>query len=760
MEFIMLKNISAKNRVLLFVSAILVLFSLFIFLVFYFNQKSRVLALEESYYSGTKELYEKILQRHKSFYEHRIAANIDSKGVKEAFATKNRELLYELTKGRWEALKKENKYLRVMHFHLANGESFLRMHKPDKYGDNIGSLRPMVAKMHKDKKPLYGFEAGIFNLAYRVFLPIFYKDSYIGAVELGSRPDQLLDEMEYFNNIKGALFIKSDKLNLYRESESFELNNYTLQYSTMKDSVVKKLPSSYDFEDKIEFLVDDREYSVYSFSLKSFNGEETARLILFHDITTLKRDFIKTFINLFLILIFLLVLVLIIINLGFRKIIDKLDISNKELESSKQFSDSIMNNSPYAIITTNIDGIITLFNKKAQDMLGYDSSELVDRKSPMIFYRKSELDVKAKEFQRSFNLDIKSDFDIFTAKTKINLTNSDEWTYFRKNGKRIQVSTYITALKDLEGNTTGYMAMVEDITDIKNKDRVISSYMDLVDKNVITSSTDLKGIITYASEAFCNMSGYTQDELLGQNHSIIKHPDMAKDIYRDLWKTISSNRVWSGEIKNLTKDGGFYWVYATISPVFDFNGNKIGYTSVRQDITDKKKIEKLSITDELTGIYNRREFNRVFPEFLNRLNRSDNFVAFLMIDVDYFKQYNDTYGHQNGDEVLKNVASIIKKLLKRSDDYLFRLGGEEFGILLETNSCDNALTFANMIRDSILEAKIQHSSSTISDYLTVSIGVTCKSNSEAKSTLDIYKEADEMLYKAKENGRNRVYMNS
>ncbi len=123
----------------------------------------------------------------------------------------------------------------------------------------------------------------------------------------------------------------------------------------------------------------------------------------------------------------------------------------------------------------------------------------------------------------------------------------------------------------------------------------IEKYIDIVDKNVITSTTNIDGIITNASEAFSKISGYSKDELVGSNHNIIKHPDMPIEIFTKLWWNIKRGKSWDGEIKNLKKDKNFYWVKVHISPIFDKKHKITGYTSIRQDITDKKMIEDVLI---------------------------------------------------------------------------------------------------------------------------------------------------------------------
>lgn len=295
---------------------------------------------------------------------------------------------------------------------------------------------------------------------------------------------------------------------------------------------------------------------------------------------------------------------------------------------------------------------------------------------------------------------------------------------------------------------------------INNINDELESYIKIVDENVLISSTDLNGTITYVSRAFCEKAEYTKEELIGKNHNIVKHEDMDEHLYKGLWNSLSHGKVWKGEIKNKTKYGDTYWIDATISPQWDKNNNIIGYTSIRHDITDKKLIEEISITDGLTNIYNRRHFNDIFPKYLNSLKRDNSLFSFLIMDVDYFKQYNDIYGHQKGDEALKLIAQVLQSKAHRSDDYCFRLGGEEFGLLFKSNNKDNILTFVETIREGIEGLNMAHSGSEISQYVTVSIGLYSDFANVQHNTSAIFKEADDLLYQAKANGRNQLMFNA
>jgi diguanylate cyclase (GGDEF)-like protein/PAS domain S-box-containing protein len=289
-------------------------------------------------------------------------------------------------------------------------------------------------------------------------------------------------------------------------------------------------------------------------------------------------------------------------------------------------------------------------------------------------------------------------------------------------------------------------------------EKELKNYIDIVNDNIIISRTDEKGIITDISNAFCKISGYTKKELIGKNHDIIKHPEVEKEVYKDIWSTLKSGKAWKGELKNKKKNSESYWIDVMIQP--NYKDNQIsGYTSIRHDITNKKKIEYLSITDELTQLYNRRHFNTKIEEELNRAKRDDYYFSFIMLDIDYFKKYNDTYGHQEGDEALKKVSLVLKSLTNRASDFAFRIGGEEFAILLSYKNKEESYEFALSIKKEIKRLNIKHTASKVSPLLTISIGIISKKVSSITDSKELYKLADEELYRAKEEGRDRICIN-
>ena len=294
---------------------------------------------------------------------------------------------------------------------------------------------------------------------------------------------------------------------------------------------------------------------------------------------------------------------------------------------------------------------------------------------------------------------------------------------------------------------------------LENKNMVekkLQDYIQIVNQNVIISTTNKEGIIVDVSEAFCKVSGYSKDELIGKTHSLVRHPETSNDFYKDMWNQLLSGKEWKGEIKNKSKDGKTYWVYAIITPIL-INNEIEGFTAIRNNITDKKYIEQLSITDELTKLYNRRFFNNKIEEEINRAKRENKTLCLLILDIDYFKQYNDTYGHQKGDFVLESVAKILANKTNRASDFAFRIGGEEFAIITSLEK-DKTIEFAQLIKEDIENLKIEHKASEISKYVTISIGAVSKMAIEIKDSDELFKEADDNLYEAKKLGRNCIFI--
>lgn len=165
-------------------------------------------------------------------------------------------------------------------------------------------------------------------------------------------------------------------------------------------------------------------------------------------------------------------------------------------------------------------------------------------------------------------------------------------------------------------------------------------------------------------------------------------------------------------------------------------------------------LEKLSMYDGLTNIRNRRFFDETFEKTFNEIKRDKKSLAVLMIDIDFFKPYNDNYGHGQGDETLRKVAKALEKTIKRASDFVARYGGEEFVILLKDINKDGVEAVANNLLNAVRELKITHEFSKIENYVTVSIGASFYNSNSDITKLELLLKADETLYNVKNSGRN------
>lgn len=572
-----------------------------------------------------------------------------AQNIKASEEKKNeiRTELYDKLHDSYKTLK--NYQIKQLHFHLPNNDSFLRFHRPKKFGDNLSDVRATVAYVNKYKKPIDGFEEGRIYNGFRFVFPLSKNNIHLGSVEVSfSTLFVNIKMMKYFDVI-GKILI--DKTIVDKKVWQDEQSNYA-----------QSQIDGYLFEKKIEKI------------LKKYNIKNIPIVVSRNTVMKVKEN---------------------------KDNLESFSFYDKD-------SDTIMT-------------FIKLANpitKKIVGMFALRSDSSYIKEQNFIFL----------EFLFGFFL-LLSIISIF-------------------------IDRAINERKRLEKQVE------EKTSELEYSNHKLQKYFDLLDKYIITSSTNLDGIITEASQAFSDVSGYTKDELIGAGHNIIRHPAVPMSFYTQMWETLKSGKTWQGEIKNKNKDGSSYWVDATISQIYDKKGKHIGYTAIRQDISNKKHIETIAITDALTLVFNRRHFNNRLPRIINSAKRNNLLISLVILDIDHFKEYNDTYGHQKGDETLKSVADTIVLTLKRSSDICFRIGGEEFAIIYMVEAKEQSLAFANKIRTAIENIHIEHKSNNgVSEYVTVSLGLVCKNANDIIDEDTLFKEVDDNLYKAKQSGRNKVISN-
>lgn len=284
----------------------------------------------------------------------------------------------------------------------------------------------------------------------------------------------------------------------------------------------------------------------------------------------------------------------------------------------------------------------------------------------------------------------------------------------------------------------------------------LNEYFELIDTSIPTCTIDINGKFLSASTAFANKLGILKHDLIGTYFTELSFGQHSAGIGEQILESITEGKSWKGEIEFRTTSGTSYWTFTRAHPKRNEQDRVVACSIIHRNISHQKRIEEISITDDLTGLYNRRFFNETITKELKRAQRDEKQFSFAMADVDYFKQYNDHYGHQKGDEVLKAISRTLRTKLARASDSCYRLGGEEFGIIFTDSEPDEAWEFVDRIRKDIQELGIEHRWSMVAEVVTISIGLLSVSPGPGRSVDEIYRKADEALYNAKHNGRNRV----
>lgn len=288
----------------------------------------------------------------------------------------------------------------------------------------------------------------------------------------------------------------------------------------------------------------------------------------------------------------------------------------------------------------------------------------------------------------------------------------------------------------------------KEINKVNELNEVLEADKDIINQNIMMIRTTKDGIILDVSTLFCDFFGHEEQNIIGKHASILKSNDSSKCLYDELKKIIINKESWSGELELNTSKGESKWVETRISPVHDEDDNLIEFNTIYYDITNKKLLEVLYITDALTKLYNRAHFDDIISSITKHQRKSDIDFALIISDIDHFKSINDTYGHQIGDEALIVIANSLKKSL-REDDIIARWGGEEFVIMLKNVTIEEAKMIAEKLRQAVESEKINNSFNS-----TCSFGITMYK--PAESIDDTFKRADDALYEAKNSGRNRA----
>lgn len=333
---------------------------------------------------------------------------------------------------------------------------------------------------------------------------------------------------------------------------------------------------------------------------------------------------------------------------------------------------------------------------------------------------------------------------------------------YREDGEEIFIKYWAVPVRGEGGCITGMFGTIQDVTEGKHFEEALkSANRELIDKQYAIDqalcfvSADVNGNITYANEKFCHVSGYSREALIGNNHRILNSGFHPPQFFEQMYKTITKGHVWRGEICNKRTDESLYWMDTTIVPQLGKDEKPIAYMAIRTDITSRKKAEEkisyLARHDTLTGLGNRAFLNAAMDKVLRKAQRRQETFGVFLLDLDGFKDVNDTLGHAAGDELLKLVACRLKAAVG-SKEILARLGGDEFAIIqsCQEDQREAASGLAIRILDG-LAAPFELKDHSV--FVGASIGVAV-SPQDGADPGELLQKADLALYRVKAEGRN------
>ena len=406
---------------------------------------------------------------------------------------------------------------------------------------------------------------------------------------------------------------------------------------------------------------------------------------------------------------------------------------------------AIVSSSHDAIIAARIDGVVTAWNPAAERLYGYSAREAIGRPASMI------------------DADGVQVGEILARVRAGELIEDLEIPRRRKDGSIVEVAVSVSPVRDAEGRVIGMSASGRDITARRRAEAALVEAQDrfrsaFEDSPVGMVMLDLEFRYIQVNTAFCRMVGYTREYLLRTGFEAITHPD---DVQRDragLLSVLAGEQTSYVAEKRYVHASGYQAdvaVHATLlrAP----NGTPLSFLSHAQDITDRKRHERqlefLADHDVLTGLLNRRAFNRELASHAGRADRYGAVGAVLVIDLDNFKFVNDTLGHHTGDKLIVRAAHALAARL-RSSDVLARLGGDEFGVLLPEADNSEALQVAESLVTAVRGSAI--APKPLERTITASIGIATFQDRDALSGEDVLVNADLAMYDAKQEGRDRA----
>ncbi len=430
-------------------------------------------------------------------------------------------------------------------------------------------------------------------------------------------------------------------------------------------------------------------------------------------------------------------------TLQVRKLVDE---KTHQLNNERRLLESILNNVREGILSCDKRGRLTMLNRAAREQYGMQVRNLSPRQWA------EHYDLMEIDGQTRLSL---FDNPLYRALTGTTV-NAFE-LMMRKNDVLISLSVNSQPLRDEQDRIVGAVASFQDITSQKRNINELKKLSLAVHHSpAAIMITDITGNIEYVNDKFEEVNGYSLAEIIGKKPNVLKSGQSPDQIYKTMWETLLNGRVWHGEILNQKKNGEYYWAKQFIAPVRNEQGKLTHFVSIMEDVTEvKKRSEIMSYQashDDLTGLLNRRECEIRLQRVIKSSKSQNTTHVFCFLDLDKFKNVNDTCGHSAGDELLRRVAGLLQRQLRQRDT-LARLGGDEFGIIMEHCRLQQAKELAEKICNEVNRYQFHWQDQCFG--IGVSIGLA-EINKQSLDFSTVIEQADQACYRVKAQGRGQV----
>ena len=269
---------------------LVIVFSILLIILIYILNIAQNKSFEQFNNSSQKHIHNTIkhtLTHNITQYRNLLIRLLVIENVAKYVANGDREGLYKTLKPKFEFMKRENPYFATLHIITKDGNSFLRVHAKDHYGDNIMQLRPMVQEIMKNKTTLIGYETGLHATAFRILMPLYNGKEFLGSIGIGINPNYFINQISELLSEQGMLFLEDQHLKLFSTNIDFKIGNYRLQtqISEKTKELLNALPKGYSFEDSIQITLNDRIYFIHYENLKDYDNRTLGKYLFFEDIT-------------------------------------------------------------------------------------------------------------------------------------------------------------------------------------------------------------------------------------------------------------------------------------------------------------------------------------------------------------------------------------------------------------------------------------------------------------------------------------------